>query len=150
MSQRIGHVLVLMGAGLVAPGCGAQTTPDAAQPAPTQTLAAGLGEFAAAGDLLAALEKADEKLESLTADIRYDRTFELQGDRQVRTGKLYFVSMPGANGAAPARKFAVAFTDFIVGETFRDEPKSYTFDGEWLVEKYPKEKPPLFIKRQVV
>ena len=131
----------------------AQEPPAPAAPVAAQPAAAQPGEFASADDLLKAMERADENLTSLTADIRYDRTFELQGDRQVRTGKLYFVSggKPGAEGApATERRFAVAFKDLLVGDTFREEPKSYTFDGQWLVEKYPKENPPLFIKRQVV
>ncbi|MEX2219283.1 MAG: hypothetical protein WD749_11070 [Phycisphaerales bacterium] len=122
--------------------------PVAAQPS---------GEFASAEDLLAALEKADERLESLAAGIRYTRTFELQGDRQVRMGDLYFVSggnpAPGdAPVAAPpaGRKFAVVFNQVRVGEVVRDDPKVYIFDGRWLVEKFPQERPPLFIKREVV
>jgi hypothetical protein len=141
---------------IVAGACGQQANTPA-RPAPSPAAPAESGEFKSADDLLAALERADADLVSLTADIRYDRTFELQGDRQVRTGKLYFVSGGSAGpapqpGAAPkrGRQFAVAFQDLLVGNTYREEPKSYTFNGEWLVEKYPAEKPPLIIKRQVV
>src|SRR5262245_30412700 len=46
------------------------------------------GRINTADDLLLALENADADLRSLSADLRYDRTFEIAGDRQVREGKL--------------------------------------------------------------
>ena len=150
MTPRNGLVCgVVLGAVLAAGACAQEGKPVA----PVEAQAGQAGEFATADELLQALEKADEKLESLTADVRYERTFELQGDRQVRTGKLYFVngekgSSAGAGGKG--RKFAVSFEKLQVGEVVREEPKVYIFDGQWLVEKLPKEKPPLFIKRQVV
>lgn len=112
------------------------------------------GAIATADDLLNALETADADLRTLTADIRYDRTFEIQGDRQVREGKLYFQSRP--QGEANNRKFAISFSKLIVGPRIReakDDPtvvKDFIFDGEWLVERLPGEKPPMFTKRQVV
>lgn len=131
---------------------------SAAQPATLPPVASPTGEFATADDLLTALERADENLVSLTAGVRYDRTQELQGDRQIRMGTLYFVSgkadpaapvMPDSSGA-PSRKFAVKFDQLRVGDVVRNETKTFIFDGEWLVEKYPQEKPPLFLKKQVV
>jgi hypothetical protein len=163
MTPRIGNrLLTPLFAGLLSAGALAQQAPPAPAPTPApgpaQAPAAAPGEFATADGLLNALERADENLVSLTAEIQYDRTFELQGDRQLRTGKLYFVSGKSIAAPAggqppaepPARKFAVSFKDLLVGTTYREEPKIYIFDGQWLVEKYPKENPPLFIKRQVV
>src|SRR4051794_12475411 len=92
MNPRNGPTLLTsLIAGVLVAGACAQQPPVGGHPGAGPAQAAP-GEFASADDLLKALERADENLTSLTADIRYDRTFELQGDRQVRTGKLYFVS----------------------------------------------------------
>ncbi len=107
------------------------------------------GEIRNADDLLTALETADAGLSTLTAGIRYDRTFEIAGDRQVREGKLYFQARRDGGDRAD-RKFSIRFERLIVGQRVRDEVKEFIFDGEWLVEKLPGEKPPLFTKRQVV
>lgn len=147
MTPRNGLVCgVVLGAVLAAGACAQEGKPAATG----EAQGAGQVEFATADALLAALEKADEKLETLTADVRYEKTFELQGDRQVRTGKLYFVNGEKGTTGGKGRKFAVSFEKLQVGEVVREEPKVYIFDGQWLVEKLPKEKPPLFIKRQVV
>lgn len=106
------------------------------------------GEIATADDLLMALETADAGLSTLTAGIRYDRTFEIAADRQVRQGQLFFQAR--RQGDRADRRFAIRFDRLIVGERVRDEVKEFIFDGEWLVEKLPGEKPPLFTKRQVV
>lgn len=99
------------------------------------------GEFATADALLAALEKADAGMETLTANISHDVRFEIQGDRQVRKGKLYFENQT-------PRKFAVLFEELWIGDVVRKEQQLIVFDGEWLVEKNFKEK--MMIKRQVV
>lgn len=112
----------------------------AAQPAgqPTPRSAA---DFADADALLTALEKADEGLVTLTADLNYDVRAEVQGDRQVRKGKLYFDNRP-------PRKFAVLFKELWLGDERRREEQLIVFDGEWLVEKNMQDK--AMIKRQVV
>jgi len=102
------------------------------------------GTFKDADALLDALETADADLRRLSAKIRYDRTFALAGDRQVRMGELNFISGEKREG----RKFAVRFDTMQVGESLREEVKQYVFDGQWLVEKTPSEK--RFVKRQVV
>lgn len=106
------------------------------------------GEIRSADDLLTALETADAGLNTLAAGIRYDRTFEIAGDRQVREGNLYFQAR--REGDRADRKFAIRFDRLIVGARVREEVKEFVFDGEWLVEKLPGEKPPMFTKRQVV
>lgn len=120
----------------------------------------GAGEgFKDADSLLNALETTGQDMTSLTADIRYTKVSELQGDRQLRTGKLFYVSgkpaAPAGQSAeagqpAAARKFAIQFDQEWLDGVRRDYQETYIFDGEWLVEKYPKENPPLFLKRQVV
>lgn len=94
-------------------------------------------EIRTADDLLLALERADRGLVSLTADVRYDRFFELQGDRQERRGRLEFLN---AAAEGQRRQFAIRFTKLIVGDVLREEPQTFAFDGEWLVEINPAQK----------
>lgn len=112
-----------------------------AQPAPTA--------FADADALLLALEKADAGLVSFEARIEYDRRFELQGDRHVRRGDIYYkaeVKPGGERPEAPA-VFAVSFNQLQIEEAIREEQQMYVFDGEWFIEKNFAAR--RFIKRQV-
>ena len=102
------------------------------------------GPYASADALLDALETADSDLRRLSAQVRYDRSFALAGDRQIRVGDLYFTSGEKRQG----RRFAVHFDTLVIGDSKRDDVKQYIFDGQWLVEKTPGEK--RFVKRQVV
>lgn len=107
--------------------------------------------FRTADELLTALETADMSLRTLTAGLSYDRTFALQGDRQLRQGKLYFVSNPTMEQVVPPRrerKFAIQFDQLLVGTRIEKETKLYIFDGIWLVEQLPEQK--IFVKRQIV
>ena len=100
--------------------------------------------------VLTALERAGDRIRSLSAEVRYDRYSPLMGDRQTRIGKLYFLN-PGAGekgNAGRGKKFAILFEQLFLGEQKREDQKAYIFDGEWLVEKIPSEK--LLIKRQIV
>jgi hypothetical protein len=140
----------------------------AALPAMTETGSAPLGaaevaivrpaEWAAAqparidsvDDLLTALERADEGLTTLTADIVYDKVFDLAGDQQTRRGKVYFEALAAGTDSAKARRFAIDFDQLIVGGSsgrVENERKSYVFDGQWLVERTPGQKQ--IIKRQI-
>lgn len=103
-----------------------------------------------AKEFLLELERADTNLRSLQADIRYDRIFEIAGDRQVRIGKLYFTdSNPGsAAGEVRNRKFAVRFDQLQLGRRVEKQEKTHIFDGEWYIEKTPAQK--LFAKRRIV
>ncbi len=124
-------------------GCGAAgpAQPAATAPAPS--------EFKTADDLLEALETADKDLRSLTAEVKYDRTFEIAGDRQVRFGKLWFVSNPPTeSGGIPQRKFAIRFERVFVGPVPRPEDKTYIFDGQWMMEKDGEAK--FYQRKQVV
>jgi len=118
--------------------------------APTPKPAPKMEKFQTAEALLAALETADASVRSLTADLVYDRTFALQGDRQLRKGKLYFLSAPTIEQVVPARrdrKFAIRFDELYVGSRQEKETKFYIFDGIFLVEKLPEQK--VFVKRQI-
>lgn len=127
------------------------------QPAPTG--ATGPSEstpgHATAGDpvttadqLLDALQTADRDLVSLTADVKWDRTFEIQGDEQSRLGKLYYLATKPAEGGQPAeRKFAIHFDQLWVAGVQRQEDRTYIFDGQWFMEKDAIGK--YFQKRQV-
>jgi hypothetical protein len=95
---------------------------------------------------MTALERADEGLISLTAKVEYDKTFELQGDRQLRKGKLYFVNKE--EGKPGERRFAIVFNELWIGDVVRKEEQIFVFDGQWLVEKDPAHKE--FHKRQIV
>lgn len=108
------------------------------------------GAFASADDLLKALETADADLRTLQAEIVYDKTFALAGDKQTRTGKLYFQGYSDAEKNAPTkgRKFAIHFDTLFLGPRKINEPEIYIFDGQWLLEKHPKEK--RYTKRAVV
>lgn len=120
------------------------TSPAAdAQPVqPDPVPVAQSSEFATSDELLTALEKADKDIVTLTAEISYDVRFEIQGDRQVRKGKLYFQNKT-------PRRFAVQFDELWRGDVVRrDQQQLIIFDGEWLVEKNFKDK--MMIKRQVV
>lgn len=124
----------------------AQTAPGPA--APSAPVPAVTSDFKTADELLAALETSNQDLVSLTADVKYDKTFEIQGDRQVRIGKVFYVVPISLTGAAPRKKFAIRFDEMWVGGVKRPDGREYIFDGEWLLEKDPAEKD--FNKRQVV
>jgi hypothetical protein len=115
------------------------------QPSPAATLApASVGGFTDAADLLGALEKADEGLDQLQAQIRYDRTLDLEGDRQVRVGELFFdrvkIRATGTTPERTVRRFAVRFDLFMVGTAARQEQRIHVFDGTWYADKMPAEK----------
>src|SRR5215831_1240809 len=135
--------LASMLAGLALGHCSAQV-----QDAAPQQAAAADG-FKDVDALLDALETADRDLQSLTAGIKYDRTFEIQGDRQLRLGNLWYVAdKPAEPAAAPIKKFAIRFDQLYIGPTKRTEDKTYIFDGQWLMEKDGVEK--FYQKKQVV
>jgi hypothetical protein len=105
-----------------------------------------------ADELLSALETADENLRSLDADILYERVFGLEGDRQVRQGKLYYVDnkqrLENGRPASGARKFAIHFKTLKLGnQPAMNQDQVLIFDGEWLVEKQPADKQ--IVKRQI-
>ncbi len=128
-TRTIGLGLVWAAASLLAPAWARQGAPTPPAPAPAVN---------SAEDLLRRLERADEAIRTLEADISYDRRFMLQGDRHVRTGRLYF-RRNGAD-ARPRKTFAVWFETLVAGERQQDDPQVWAFDGRWLVESRPAQK----------
>lgn len=114
-------------------------------------------QFKTAGDLLDALEKADRDIRTFSAQIRYVRIFEIQGDVQTRLGWLWYKTDPTAE-PVPAhleskpmirrRSVAVKFDTLVAGGRQDKSDRVWIFDGEWLVEKNPAERQ--FIKRRMV
>lgn len=119
---------------------------DKAQPAETPT------DITDADDLLRALETAGEDIRRLSATVRYVKEFSIQGDTQVRAGRLVFASEPGVDGQAPARRFGITFDELKLGRRVENIDseylEQYIFDGEWLAEVRPLDKE--FVRRQVV
>lgn len=104
--------------------------------------------FADAAALLDALELADAGLTSLRADVRYDKIFEDQGDRQTRFGRLMFRSLPPLTEGGPEnRSFALLIDELLLGTRSEKKLTMIVFNGEWFVEKVPAEK--RFTKRRI-
>lgn len=109
-------------------------------------------------DLLEALEVAGREIHSLVAKVQYTKVFAIEGDEQIRRGELFYVATPQSDQDTPAdaaaqtppvRKFAVHFTWLKVGGRIDDDqPKSYIFDGQWMLELDPVLKQ--YERRQVV
>lgn len=119
-----------------APPAGDDATPQG-EPAPSPV-----------DTLLTALETAGRDLRTLTADVRYTKSFALEGDEQTRLGVLTYID---EGGDPPRRKFGVRWTELRVDDRRdTDYRHAYIFDGEWLVERLEREGQKQFIKRQVV
>jgi len=68
---------------------------------PEQAVVPAPDPISSAEQLLDALQTADRDLVSLKSDVKWDRTFEIQGDQQSRLGKLYYVVSKPAEGGQP-------------------------------------------------
>lgn len=135
-------VFVAATLGQVAPGATPPAVPPSAPgSAPAATPQASSGEALTAGDLLDQLETADRDLRTLTAEVQIDKIFELEGDRQIWRGFLYFEDGGTPKEGAPrVRKFGVRFNHKEVGRRVEMDPYEVVFDGRWLVERKPAEK----------
>ena len=102
--------------------------------------------FESARALLEALEEADRDIETLTADIQYDKFFKLQGDVHRRQGALQFRTVRAEDGHLD-RAFEINFTSLQVGGRLEQDLETWIFDGRWLVEMHPARKQ--FIKREI-
>ena len=150
-------MILVLALHLIVPALGWLGTAVPPQPE-SAAIAPGSGSAAhapieSADELLAALESAGRDIRRLSADIGYEKMFAIQGDTQIRSGKLVFESRPGEAEAAPAsRRFGITFDKLEVGKRVEDEEieflEQFIFDGEWLAEVHPLEKQ--FIRRQVV
>ncbi len=106
---------------------------------------------ATAEELLSRLEEADADLETLTAEVLYGKTNLLVGEEQRRLGRLYFRQGEAEGDAAePQRQFAIEFTTLYIDDRREEERRSFIFDGRWLVEKLPDDRPPQMFKREIV
>lgn len=153
-----GCAAVFLGAASSAIGAETVFTGDAKTAPVAASATASAAALTTADELLNALHGAGRDIRSLSADIRYTKKFAaIEGDEsQVRIGRLWFRSTPGvkpgeaspAAEAKPDRAFRVDFTTLIVDDKLRDEPQTFIFDGEWLVERQPLQK--LQWKRRVV
>ena len=134
-------------------GAGSSDAPAPA-PAPRAVDPAEAAGFATADELLDALERADRHIRTFTSPVMYDRILELQGDRQTRTGTLYFAALrPDGDGAGAregngggngggsgggsggGRVFAVRFTHLFLDDVRHEDRQDWIFDGRWLVER---------------
>lgn len=144
---RVALVVASCG-GYLAGGAAAQSEPPPGAPPPAPAQVTRGDNITTADQLLDALQTADRDLVSLTADVKWDRTFEIQGDKQSRLGKLYYVvTKPQTPDGAPERRFAIRFDQLWVGGVQRPEDRTYIFDGQWFMEKDALQK--FFQKRQV-
>lgn len=131
-----------------APAKAPAATPAPAQPVTPAPAPAATAQFKDAEALLDALERADAGLTSLRADVRYDKIFEDQGDRQTRLGRLMFRAQPpAAEGQPPRRSFALLIDELWLGTRRDQKLQMIIFNGEWFVEKIPAEK--RFVKRRI-
>jgi hypothetical protein len=123
--------------------------PAPAQPSKTVEVAKpGNVNITTADELLDVLETADADLQTLTADIQYDKVDGITGDRQTRQGKLFFRSdAPAEQGERAKRTFSVRFDSLRLGTRLENEQQLFIFDGMWLIEVRPSYKQ--IIKRQV-
>lgn len=119
---------------------------EARKPEPARAPENAREEILTARDLLAALERAGDSIDTLQSRVVYDRRFKLQGDRHIRRGDLYFQNVP-APDAQRVRTFAILFKDLQVGQRVEQSPQTWVFDGRWLVEMRVNEKQ--FIKREI-
>lgn len=113
---------------------------------PAEDRAVAPEEFRDARQLLEALERADEGIRTLTADVRYDKIFKLQGDTHRRLGTLRFRT-ERAPGEPLDRAFRIDFTSLQIGQRLENDPETWIFDGRWLVETHPARRQ--FIKREI-
>lgn len=141
--QRTGLFgVLLVGFACAAPLAAAEPLDPAAAP----------GEIRGPQQLLIALERVDDRVDTLQADIQYDRRFRLQGDRHVRRGKLFYRAerdSPAAEGARPKRAFEIDFKDLwlVTAQRKEEDRQIWVFDGRWLIEKRPDKKQ--FIAREI-
>ena len=80
-------------------------------------------------------------IDTLTAQLRYDRIQQIVGDTQRRFGTLMY------ERSAPRDRFALRFRHLLVDGTLRDHKRSYISNGDLLVERRPSQK--RLIKRRL-
>lgn len=110
------------------PSCRAQA-PVAPPPAAVD---AGVGEYADADALLAAVERVASTIRDFRASLTLETSDDVTGDTERRVGQLVFVQ---EEGKPETRRFAVVFEKFIDGSGRMDErPVRYLYADGWLTE----------------
>lgn len=95
------------------------------------------------------LEARGGRIESLQADVIYQKFNPLLSDRQTRIGEIDYLAADPESGRSA--KFAVHFEQLIINDALRDQNLDWVFDGAWLVEKQVKpDGRKLFLKRRIV
>ena len=84
---------------------------------------------AAAAELLTRIETAQKDIDTLRAELRYDRIQELLDDRQRRFGSLLYRGR--SEDHPPA--FRVQLDRIVTGERLDTTDRAYVFDGRWLL-----------------
>lgn len=107
----------------------------------TQFAVAQTDDFNTHTELLAALEKAESGLATLSADVTRVKVSAIGGEDQVWRGKLHYIIDQPATSATPAkRRFAVRFDSLQIGARVHERVQEYIFDGRVLIERLPEEK----------
>ncbi len=128
-------VLALLSLGLGF-GCRAAQADETAPPIADAQAAAWLDKLEARG----------KTIHSFQAVVMYDKDDTLLGDRQVRTGKVFYQA-PDPQKKINAR-FAILFKQLSVDKKVLNQRMEYIFDGQWLAEvDHPKK---TFTRRQVI
>lgn len=98
-------------------------------------------DFSTHTELLAALEKAESGLATLSADVTRVKVSAIGGEDQVWRGKLHYIIDQPATATTPAkRRFAVRFDSLQIGSRVHERVQEYIFDGHVLIERLPEEK----------
>ncbi len=95
-----------------------------------------------AEDMLDVLERANQDLVTLRANIRIGTLKDLQGDLQRRTGVVHYESRKPAPEEAvmPVRRFAVKFTELDNDGVVSAENQTFVFTGRDLIERNDNQK----------
>jgi len=91
-------------------------------------------DYENAGEVLTALEDADDDLRTFTSSIAYTTIVEVGYSITRTTGEIAFAADTNQDGT-PRRRFAVHFVDKWSGDRYSDGPETkqtIAFDGRWL------------------
>ncbi len=97
----------------------------------------------AVDSLLTTLETAAADLRDFSAKLRYDKWDPVTNRWEIRAGELLYEVKPGG-----AKRFAMLFDTYIVGNRKQTRKTTYVYDAGWLAEIDYESKQ--FIKRQIV
>ncbi len=87
------------------------------------------------------IEQRAQAIDTLHAQLRYERVQGLLGDRQIRFGDIFYE-------AGSPKRFAIHFDRIVLNNQLQQRDKWYIFDGHWLAERDHAQK--VFIRRELV